>query len=423
MLGKLILVCLVVSAAALDVATTRRMGQKWETWEAKSVTDKVRRHQGYVKEAMDQLKKLESPKAVDRVFDAKRLDNGVVWTDMPCDEDYPDYLNAAMWSADYKKAKKPNIVQAVHYGCAMHWHGSQSEFDPRTIDGQKIDRVYFTNANVKKQVYAQARYWWNKAVSEAKQKKDKKFASFHLGHVAHVLMNAQSADHVVRGWKIGVKPNPPVFTEWTDVRSCPPVVYYTGYVATKVQPKAAAAAAAKPHQILDHCARAYTYQLFKAFFECIQKGAACGFEDALKPLLDHEFAWADATFSGKVTAGRPDHLMGKEAKASGQFKIDPAFKWIDIDGKKQNNLWFPVVNTEDKGKISWDAMAKSPNANLRNAGMCVSLQVRTGFSRVATKPWVDYENVTPATTGVIDEDPVQRTRQDVAISEVTVRTL
>jgi len=443
---KVLLLCLVASAAAIDVATrSSQLGaadadtetgsrsasglkQKWDIWGMKVATGKDRRHEAFVSEAYAQL--IKNDDAATKFFSTTKLEHGIMWNDMPCDEDYLTYLNSVDWLIDYKAKAIPGIVHASHFGCVMHWHGMQSEWDPRSIKGSQVTEVFFSNANIKKQIYQMAQYWWDRAVAEGKgqgqpnNRPDVDKSSFTLGHLLHLVTDSFAEGHVLRGWSPLAILNKVDFTfKFDDVQSvtqCPPVVYYMGYIAEDGNDAHAKAdhdpflkdKTADPRndqrRILAHCARAYAFKVLRAYYRCMS-GQSCSFQERLKPVLDHAYAWADRTLSSKIAAGASDPFIGEEPKKSGKFAIDAALEYVDVLGNKQKDVWVPVPSALKKeGVRVWDAMAQDADADVRNAGLCNELTARYGYTRKWTRPFTAYVNPTPATTGGDDADPTVR---------------
>jgi len=246
---------------------------------------------------------------------------------------------------------------------------------------------------------------------------------------------SQAEGHVVRGWKTTASLKAFPFKDKTNVVACPPVVYYMGKGAQHGNPGFANAeqdpfnpsrSTSDPRnrqrRVLGHCARAYALAALRAFYTCGKSGEAgqCSFETALKPVLDHAFAWADAKFATLRAGGATEPFVGPDAKKRDSgFAKDMASSYKDPTGHVVADIYVPNAAETPTAPL-WDSLAANPAA--ADAGVCTQLEARYGMTQKYSHAFTNYANPTPKTTGGPDNDVRVRSTPNVAIGATTSST-
>lgn len=160
-------------------------------------------HESITKQAVDKYNETGICKTH---YDA-RLDEGVAWPDVPCnDENSVETCYANMLYVMAKnKTKftailidKSTLVYQSHFGKYQYWHSMAPPGD-------------FTNEEVVDLIVAQARKWFVQARETEKKSADKikkldlhhYFGLFHIGKILHMVQDSYSASHVTRDEKSG----------------------------------------------------------------------------------------------------------------------------------------------------------------------------------------------------------------------------
>jgi len=268
-------------------------------------------------------------------FDLESLRTGTIWNDMPSGVETEEaamirdgHMDIDTWTRIFfVTGGIDDLVFNVHYGCLQHVH-SMAPIQRREAKASAGSRIVFTNAQVRDFITGQMKYWWDAAV---RNKANKQYYSWYLGHILHALQDSYPRGHVVRD---------------STSSSCGRVVLFQGYDAQHgndahkkgdFTPSSGSKESDSSLTKRYACAIDYSTRVLQNFIACRSSGS-CNFDSVVKTwLLTDVYAFAAGAESR--TAGGSAADFAKSGIASSGFRAETG---VTVWGGASTTLYNPT---------------------------------------------------------------------------------
>jgi len=278
---------------------------------------------------------------VQNLFKLDQLKRGVRWNDMPVGSDQNDDISDGYLDVDtflrifFITKTKRDLLYASHFGCLQHIH-SMCPIMFEDSGKKPMEQAIFTNAEVRKLIFDQLRYWWKELVANYK---DKERLSWTTGKILHAIQDAYPRGHAARS---------------DTASSCGKVILFQGYTAQEGNDL---------HKLSDYspfklpesekgnkaslqsrynCAINDSASLLRFVAACVMakgKGAACDFDATVVPYLSkHTWAIDDRDLQRRA-GGVIAEFASKGLDRDPAFRLDEHWSGLRLYMPQGRKFW------------------------------------------------------------------------------------